>query len=677
MFITIKPKLTFPRHLVILVFALLAAVCCSVTVLAAPTSTDDPGSLDTPVPFAQMLQMIDTNREFACWRKRAENILARNSKDFSGNFLMGWVMHRSEGDLPRARYYLDKAHKQSLDRAQNSGSNESIGYLTLSLYELSQVLGEMDLYQAKLDLLKEFIRINDNPLLKVEQVWPLMKLDREAQAREVLSEAFASDDPTTRIVAWNSLGALEAELGNYEESYNAFNSLVKESEMLGREIDGTYYRNIGEVALSLCRYDDAERNMREAAKHFSEVTYTNPYQDLAKLYIEECRFPEAVDAAQRMVQWSMAVRPFLYQQSMSENIQITGDLLLALGYADEAVERLQRLVQRPDRRGGTSIDKDQSEAGNLLSWHIALVNQREYVSEQMAYSRGLDWWRLLAKRISLYTPIKTSAEKTAALCVGNNRLACSLLPHGSGAIDTTEWFRPSIVSVVGPGICAAQIEQTAANPPNHYSLYEPFVTVLRAQVAAETGHRRLALQYIDKALNTLPKAEKMLMARSRALAGRLNEESGNRALALAHYQAALQSGPAMIRLVGGEIPITVYADDNQTSRLVSHMLDKSPRFKVTANGLPMHLGLSGKQLKASLLGTDGTVLARASTDLQTDAFASASGLARDIHTQVLSPKISLSKIDMNSLDGSNSAGSTASESAKELFNFEDSSDARI
>ena len=97
------------------------------------------------------------------------------------------------------------------------------------------------------------------------------------------------------------------------------------------------------------------------------------------------------------------------------------------------------------------------------------------------------------------------------------------------------------------------------------------------------------------------------------------------------------------------------------------MIYKSPRFKKSSNGFKISIAMSGSDLVASLTSNNGTVIARASVPIEKSSHKSAKNLVKELHRQVLSPKVSLSQKDIDSLDGGNLSGSAASDSLNNIF----------
>ncbi len=664
--------------------------------LCAPLQADTPKlptTIDTTISPRQlqlsareMERLTKTEENMIDQRTRAEAMLKANPKDYKGHLLLGFVLHRAEGDLPRARYHLEKAKDLSIKKARH-GDREAGEFLDITIYELLMVLTEMDKYQEKIDLLKKITSSGDFPLYLSEMAWPLMKLDREKEAREVIDKTLHSDSLGARANAWNTLGALEAELGHYQASYDAFMGLNNELERYHVPPNITFWRNIGEVCLPLGNYDEAEKCYRlSASLPFDQTCFSNPYQDLTRLYLGQARFSEAIEAIKKTLEWSGATKPFLYQQSMAENAELQGMVLLECGLPYEAVNVLQLLVQRPDRRGGTSVDIDQSEAGNLLVWSVALQTELERNRERLAATSswtGL-WelaqygWNKLRKQKnavksdSLYVnlvlenwdlrlKINRANKRIAALSANKTRIRASMLPYNSQSIMTTEWYRPALMGLWGTGLSEVALKEISDNPPENFSFVEPFLTALHGEIAYLRGNNRDSLALFGKALQTLPRQEAMLRLRTQTRAAMLCQKMGDQQKAMAFYQAIWQEDPAWLRELGARVPVNLeissdlYSESPLTFAAVERGFKRSPRFKSGAGGFRLLVSSHGNGLaKASVLDSSGNALK--SCDIKYDpkgGLRAAADFLCELHDGLLAPNINLSNLMDGSLDGTN------------------------
>jgi tetratricopeptide (TPR) repeat protein len=599
-------------------------------------------------------------------RQASEEILRRRPDSFAAHFMLGYALHRGDGDLPRARYHLEKAR----DLFRQKGQRGASSWMTQTLFELKMVLGEMDLYAEQIQAIDDYNRYMSElygpgwQALEAEYAWPLMKLGRQDQARRKIQASLQRRDEISRTMAWNSLGALEMETGHARESYEAFRSLLEEVRTCRWQMNPTFLRNAGETALAIGRFDEAERYFRQATDYFDPDSFSNPWWDLAGLYLGQGRFLEAAQAVGNMHQWARASRPYLDQQTWADNQQRTGEVLLELGEVSKAYEVLSRTLQRPDRRGGTSGKQDQSEAGNLMAWRVAALARRQLLAEEMSRVRGWRWWSLAWERRKLGWQAWAAGRRVAALAVKNRRVQGSLRFYFSGSILMADWYRPDLVELYGPGVAAQALAELRRSAPQRLPLEEPYLDLIEAEICRLYGRRSQATAHLERALQKLPPGEVLLRARAHL---RLAQLEADPVRALQHYQQVLQRAPSLVRTLGGEIPVQVRGADNPTLRRAAAMIEGSPRFARGSPGFELALSGTGAQVAAVLLGKDGSVLARAQVPVQAGPEATAALLVEELHEQAFSARIDGSQVDLDSLDGSNLSGSTATRRFRDLF----------
>ncbi|MGN0013513.1 MAG: hypothetical protein ACI37J_09460 [Candidatus Bruticola sp.] len=619
----------------------------------------------------ELLQIANDSQNMIAWRKFAEEKLKQDKDSPVGHAVLGVVFHCAEGDLPRARHNLELAKKTLLRRLRgfNNGTDGSL-FLGVQI-QLCQVLGEMDDYKAKIKVVDELASLPGFSNFAVDKAWPLMKLDREEEARKVISDAFNSGNISAREIAWNSLGALESECGNYQASYNAFRNLVNETKERGKTPDPTVLRNCGETALALGRFDEAEQFFNEASRvPFSDQAYTNPFNDLTNLYIAEAKFTDAASCLKKTYERARAMRPFLYQQFMADNLQTTGALLMELGLIPEACERLKRLVNRPDRQGGTSLDIDQAEAGNLLTWYASLKAMRECKREELSWTPFWKSFKVRGQIIAISYELWRSSSRVRALITENKRVASSFRPYNAQSISADECYKPLLIKILGPGLCATAIDEIFREAPDNLPVEEPYLLLHRAEIAYQFGNYEASLKNYKKALKTLPQAAQLVRSLAAARVAQLSYGQGDFQTAANYYARLITSTPTSIRHMEISVPITCQGDGSSVSKQLISMLGSSPRFKVTHTGLTMRIHMQGGRVAAELYGLDGGVLSSSSVKLEDSTKKTAEKLAAEIHNQTFATKISFSSLGLDSLDGAATSGSTARQQINDMFEKE-------
>ncbi|MBQ7567525.1 tetratricopeptide repeat protein [bacterium] len=634
------------------------------------------------ITYSEMRSLMKSEEELIDQRTRAEKKLKADPNDYRAHLLLGYVLHHAEGDLGRARYHLEKAHSLVV-KADQRGERGARLFYSMICEELSMVLTEMDQYDAKIRLIKEMTTNGLGARWESEMAWPLMKLDKEYEARQIIQKCLNSSDPVARINAWNTLGALEADRGHYQASYDAFDGLNKELSRYLTRPNLTFCRNIGEACLPLGRYEEAEKYYTLAASlPFDDASFSNPYQDLTRLYLGQARFSEAINSLKKTYDWSNATKPFLYQQSMAENTQLYGMTLLEVGRPHDAVLKLNKLAQRPDRRGGTSLRIDQTEAGNLLCWNIAMQTDLERTREALAsldFVSGLISFTrnvldpdcspncivcLCLRELRLRRNIDTSSKRIAALAANSHRIRASMLPYDTQSVNTVEWFRPRLVEIWGTGLSEAALEDIKKNPPEHYLFSEPFMTALYGEIAFLRGSYRQSAEYLSRAMDTLPRQEALLRLRTQTRLAMALQGCGEKDKATELFKQILEKDGAMLRELKARIPISIDVSAQikpNIRKAIIKGLKRSPRFKVGKSNI--HLKIDSTDTKAfriSLADEHGNVIRSVSCtaqfkDLGLMSYSDPTGITEFllfVQDYIFSPPIKISGLD-DSLDSSN------------------------
>lgn len=633
----------------------------------------------------QALALID-QKKYIALREQAEKMLAdAATKDrYSTYYFMGWVLHHGEGDLPRAHWYLDEAIKRFTKQYGASPSSGSLwGWLFKIYEEQIMVNAELDHYEDQLKSLDQLQAMLESvlgrklPELDASYSWPLMKLGRVAEAREKLASASEATQNTEQVTnVLNSLGALEMETDHAQASYDAFKKMVDEVRAHGWQMTCTYLWNTAEAAQGLMRYDEAEKLYLEAAQHPDSTSFSNPWRPLCMLYLSQARIPEAISALKKMHAWDSNTEPFLEQQGWAARRQMTCTVMLQLGMTEQALALATTMVDRPDRKGGDSVQRDQWQAGNLLTYRQAAQARRQTLREQMTWTHGWAWWKMLWQQRDLAWSAYLRGQQAAAMLVSHNHLLGSLRYYmASGSAQLTNFDRPDLVTVFGPGTILAALDQLEAKPWESLPLEKPLLDSIRFEALARSGRKVEALALLESLLTQLPASEVLLKARCQARAAQLHLQSGELAQALPLLQTVMEKYPGLMRQFDMELPVSFASDSDALSQQVVSLCRRSPRFKETAGAFMIQV----QGTTARLLGPDGSVLSTATMPVPAEAPAPApspqpsasatpspevvvaerpdpakdpaAALTAELHDRFFAAQVDLSQLDIGSLDG--------------------------
>jgi tetratricopeptide (TPR) repeat protein len=587
-------------------------------------------------------------------RELAEQILRRAPQSFAATYVLGVAHYFGEGNLPRALWYLREA-RTLFERQYGADppTNAPWRWHSDILVDLADLCGDMDLLHEKLEALDAHDRIYRPPLL-AEHAWPLMKLGRYDEARRVVAAAVASGRPRQRKVALTALCAIESEAGKRAESYQACRQAAE--ELRGQRTEGAAeYSNAGEAALGMLRLDEAERDFLEATRR-PPTLYGNPYAKLVELYLREGRVAEAVKTMKDAHRHRRSKPAYLDQLSQAEIDGLSSLLLLAVGRAAEALPLTQRALDRPDRRGGISSQREQATAAAAILDRMA----RREVAERLAEERAtLGFWAGLRRTWAaarLRVEAWSSGRRAALLLADRRRLLATLRPSFSGGADIPVWLNGELVSILGAGVMEQAVREARAEE----SLPEagPYLDAVEAEAALAAGKPGQALAAADRALAGLPPAETLLAGRVAAAAAAAARAAGDPARELRYLDLALQKDPTAVRRLGLSLPVTITTDGSEIARRAAAHLRSSPRFRAGTGGLTLAVSATSACLHAA----GGTVIQCASVQPRAgeDAKGLAQRLADEIHARAFAPRIDLSQTDVRSLDGSTGVGDARS-----------------
>lgn len=643
-----------------------ALLALSILLLPALLAADGAPPQYPVTPFEEEAAKLLDEGRFTLAKEKARAILTVDKDSFVALIVLGTAYARSDGNLPKARFFLLKA-RGILERRWGTPMDPGAPWRwhARTLRELILVAGEMDDREEQLKLLKERDRLY-TPKMPAAYGWPLMKLGRMEEGRKKLGEALEGKDPDARLTALNTLGAMENESGNREAAYGIFKTLVEEERRRGEPSDPVFLRNWANTALALHRYDEAEKIFLEATRHFSRGTFTNPWQDLAQLYLAEGRFPEALAAVREMQAWAHRNLPSLDQHSWAGRQTVVAALLAESGFVAEAEALALQVKDRPDRKGGSSGKQGQDEAGNLLFLQYILRLRGECLAEEASWAAAKEWPRLAWERAETAARGWAARERAGALTVQNGWLRQSLRPFCYDAVDVMVWNQPEFVRTVGAGVVGSEVNRILASRYPGKEGEEPFLRLLLGESLMRRG-RSSARAQLEIAIRTLPSSEVLLRARAEALLGQACEEGGDFPAALRHYQGALSHHPGILRALGVALPVRVEVSGGPAAKAAGKSLRASPRFEERGAGFILSVRESGAGLTATLSAPDGSLLAQAGVPPLPDPAGAARLLCKEFHRRAFCARVDLAQTDIASLEGSNLAGQTVRDQLGDLL----------
>ncbi|MEM8609333.1 MAG: tetratricopeptide repeat protein [Myxococcota bacterium] len=593
---------------------------------------------------AQLWELIE-QRRYVKARDEAERFLLEHPDSYVGHLVFAEAQHLGEANFPKALFHELRALE--LFEAEHGSSptgSQPWRWHGRILTALATTHGNLEHYDEQLEFMARFNELY-TPQLKAELAWPLMKKRAFEEARLAAEDGLATGDPYQIERAKNALCAIEFEAGDDEKSYETCRDAVEYARDHFGSATAVDLGNYAEAARSIFRFDEAERLLMEATDR-SVSWYGNPWLELADLYMRAGRFAEALSAL-REVPRHRAARPAHVRDSdRNEARRSLAAFLLLMGKPDDALRITEKALVLPDRRAHNSRDPEQDRSIVALLDRRARRMMAELTLEQAAGAPFYERWWAQVEAAWLRFQGWLSGRQAARFLSDESRLVGTFAIGTARSAVMPPWLTGELVSVLGAGVVRAAVEQARAEDERPgASVY--YNSVL-AEVALAQGEYDEAVRLAQEALAEAQPGDALLSERVRAvMAASLSDPRQ----AVALYEEILGTDPGLFRRLGWALPVAIEDSGAGIDRQIANALHRSPRFTDSDDGF--RLQVTGSQ--ACLFGRTGASWGCSDVDLQEDdTDRTVVERALDsFHAVVFSPRVDLSRIDINSLDGSN------------------------
>lgn len=596
-------------------------------------------------------------------REKASEILAANTKSFVAHLVLGRVQNEAEGSFPRARFHFERALSLYESRyGKEPGMDQPWRWHALLLRQLALVHGHLERYSDRLAYIARFNELYE-PDMIAERAWPLMKLGRYEEAKLASELAMSLEArPDQRTIALNALCAIEFEAGRDGASYTACKRAVDDARKQGGSPSSVDLTNLAESSRSLFKLDEAERIAMEATR--APVSwYGNPWLELAELYTRQGRFMDALAALREIPDYRALRPPHVRDADKNETRRALSAFLLTTAHTEEAIVLTEQAMYLHDRRAHSSRDVVQDHVVAALLDRRARLSLAEHAVEQasaapfyqrVAAAATAAWHRLSAWHSGLVvTRLLSSPEHlTGTFRIGT--ASAAVMPP---------WLLGELVDVLGPAVVRAAVKGALAEDKRRGA--SAYYESVLSEAELKDGSPGQARELAASSLRGLSSAEALVRARLYALSAEAARRSGDVQATLSHWDSAFQIDPGIVRRLSLAIPVRITAADGPVAAEVASALGRSPRLRLSDAGLSVRVESDGSSGSVCLLGQSDAVLGcgRAARDAGDDRDALIQKVVAAFHDEVFSPRVSLSRADINSLDGTNLVGRQALDDA--------------
>lgn len=616
---------------------------------------------------AELLKLYKDNKLVSA-RSRAEELISTNDESIVAHFVLGVSLRESEGQLRPALTELARSRELMEARYGAQPPMGQAAQLHQEILVATQALaGELEEHEFQLKIL-DFHDALYEPDLLAERAWVQLRLGNLEAARATAKRAMAVRDPWQQSLGKNALCGIEGEAQTRQPYYDACldalanaraRSTAKNPPPGSEPNLAVHAYNAAQAAQASMHADDAEKLALEGT-HTPSLTIANPWRILVRLYADQGRMVEAVAASSEMQRWRMRLPANLRIQDRAETDVALATLLLVVGDPASGLRLADRAIEQPDRRGLVSSKAEQAfGAAALLRRALRRVQAERDAERASAASSLADLKSAIADTKGKWLARPDDA-RIAAILADEYRLVSTLRPYIHGGLEPVpSWLVGDLIEVLGAGVVAVTLDRVREIERDNVSL-APFLDAFDAEIALAQGKLTKALELAERAANSLPKGEALLIARAAAIGAQAATLDGNHAKSLALFERAMQKDPGVIRRLGLAIPAKIVAPDGEPELIEAlTRLAHSPRLNVVPAGQgAFSIELSKERLgiavclrspTGALLGCTGVV-----TKKDQSSEERVSELVNEFHTQLFAARVGLNAVDIKSLDGANS-----------------------
>lgn len=515
-------------------------------------------------------------------RNKAEKVVKANDGSLMGHYVLASVLFEAEGSLSRAMYHFGKARELYETRWKPSSRSADSPW-TLHrdlLFQAQNLAGQMELHNYQLELQSYHDYLYDPDLL-AERAWPLVRLGQEDEARKFAKQAIASNNTWQRSLGMNALCAVEGEAQTRAPYYVACKAALAnaKSQRAGGEEQAVavHAYNAALAALAAGKPSEAIRFLEEGAKRL-EFTPANPWRMLVRIYIDEGKMNEAVDALLNMQRWRKRQPAYLRDQDRAESDAVFGLMMLVGGRTEEGLRAIDRAIDQPDRRGLTSSVREQAVGAHALMRRAMLRTRVERRMEEAAsggfFSRVWAWFEGVPDRVKMWM----DGRRVSSALADERRLVATLRPNIQGGLSPLPyWMVGDLVEVLGPGVVLDALGE-ARRADDKIGYVAGHFDAVRAEALLAQGRASDALKRANLALERLPEHEALLRARVQGVIAKAARDLGKEETEFLAIERALRIDGGMLRRMGVSLPAKVLSSGDLGSDVASALRD-SPRFR--------------------------------------------------------------------------------------------------
>ena len=544
-------------------------------------------------------------------RTLAEQALEAQEKPILGAFILAQVYEESEGNFPKALYWVREATKWLTERCGRKPKEPEAQQLHKDLLiRESFILGDMDRREDQLRSLARYDNVYQPPKDELK-IWPLVKLGRFDEAREIGLRQIQSDQPFVRSRAFNGLMAVECEARNRQASYD----WGMKGHIDAREQSCVIALNMGLASRQCFKFDEEERFNRIALTAEDRDCSSSPYIQSSATYLIRGEFQKSISA---LSSWAPSTAIEWMQSHMRVKAR-RAELMYGLGVWERGLREIYDVVTYPDRAAGTDSASEEMLALEAYMLYWALLDGERIAAKERNAVRGA-WAWLKAQPENLTETWRRWKVKRQIVryATYDLNLIDLIRPYFSSVMP---WYSATLTSLLGGGVIRAALNRAREEEQNDLpEIANAYLDGFEGELYWREGDYEAALELIERALTIVPKEAKLYRYRLIALRWAARSALSGTPQHDDDLHLILREYPLPIRLFDLRIPVQVSSSSGQWAAQVTAAIDQSPRFLVRdGSALTLQVIESPERLELCLINQRGSRYRCAETLIDTQA----------------------------------------------------------
>ena len=582
-------------------------------------------------------------------RTLISDVLKKDSKSPVSYFVLGLLTREDEGDTTRALHYFKKSIEFAEAQCGKTPlTTNCVKWHSLAYQEKIEALKSLDRAQEAYESILHYDTLYD-PKLNQQKIWPLIKMRRldeaEAFANKILKEGATAD----RLHGLNSLCVLSSERNQRILS----DQVCTEA---GSKIKSMVIQyNTAIAKFSIFDLPAAEIVARHGTTLPNDM-YGSAWEILIYQYTLENRFSEALSAAKQASEVHRGFSGLKEELSRAHFLNAISQLLFALGRPEDAYRLAHESHELPDRTGKVSGNPRFDQLMNDAYYSMVLKTYAEYLNEAYPQLTWKEKLKNMGKQLEIKFTRYLLQKKIKKLLQEQDLLVRLVTPYppSLGPLETLPyWLVGSLVEITGEGVFLQALQTSQARETELLDKSKGYYLAALTQERFLNGDYSKTLEMAELALEGLPIEERLQRDLLKTLLAYSNYQLGQYEVMKGQYIELLRSTPSFLRVFQLKLPVKFTVEPGKYSDAAYQLLKQSPRFKNDSHGINLNIQSGEDFIFVCLMDDYHSMIHCTRSDVKNDQngqFTVEKGV-QSFLLEAFAPKIDLSQLDVNTLNG--------------------------